>query len=481
MLNDINTATSQLPYSAAWIAVCVAFAVALCALLVTVQMSRRFARRLVEMSGVHAKLVMTERERLEGLVSERTKDLEQSREMFRLMAESTKAVPFTLDLNRGAFTYMGEQEIDDASLSPAQWKEAGALDRAIPRERNPEIRGCFDDCAAGPFEFATPFVRGDGTRAEMRWSGTCEIALGNRYLRGLVQDITEFRRLGRDLAAAQKLESVGRLAAGVAHEINTPVQFVSDNVHFVRTSIKDLGPIIGAYRDLQHAALTGADVVAAARRAAAAETAADLDYIIENAPQAIESAIEGLDRIAIIVRSIKQFAHPDQGQKTHADLNQGIKSTLVIAHNEYKYIARLETDFADLPPVECYLGEINQVVLNLLVNGAHAIADVVKDSSQQGLLTVRTHLIGDEVEIAITDTGAGIPVGIRDRIFDPFFTTKEVGKGTGQGLAIAHSVIVKKHGGSLRFESECGQGTTFFIRLPVSAAIQAGVQHLEAA
>jgi two-component system, NtrC family, sensor kinase len=154
-----------------------------------------------------------------------------------------------------------------------------------------------------------------------------------------------------------------------------------------------------------------------------------------------------------------------------ADLNQAIRSTLVVAHNEYKLIAEVDTDFGDLPSVPCFLGEINQVILNLLVNAAHAISDVVKDSGDLGKLNVRTRLDGNEIEISISDTGTGIPESARDKIFDPFFTTKEVAKGTGQGLAIARSVIVNKHGGTLRFETECGKGTTFFIRLPINAPI----------
>jgi two-component system, NtrC family, sensor kinase len=166
---------------------------------------------------------------------------------------------------------------------------------------------------------------------------------------------------------------------------------------------------------------------------------------------------------------MKEFAHPDQAEKKYADLNQAIRSTLVVAHNEYKYVAEIDTEFGELPAVQCYLGEINQVILNLLVNASHAIADVVKDTGSRGKLTVRTRLDGDAVEISIGDTGCGIPEAAREKIFDPFFTTKEVGKGTGQGLAIARSVIVNKHGGTLRFETECGKGTTFFIRLPIDA------------
>jgi two-component system NtrC family sensor kinase len=249
------------------------------------------------------------------------------------------------------------------------------------------------------------------------------------------------------------------------------VQFVSDNVQFVRASMTDVAEVIHAYRGLKDAAKSSGDVAGAVRLAEDAEKAADIDYILKDAPQALDSSIEGLGRIATIVRSMKEFAHPDQAQKTLADLNQAIKSTLVIAHNEYKYVAEVETDFGELPPVPCYLGEINQVVLNLLVNAAHAISGVVKDSGAMGKLTVRTRFDANEVEIAIGDSGTGIPEAAREKVFDPFFTTKEVGKGTGQGLAIAHSVIVKKHGGTLRFQTECGKGTTFFIRLPVGEPV----------
>jgi signal transduction histidine kinase/HAMP domain-containing protein len=486
--------------------------IVLCALILAVLMSRGIARRLVRIAGAanrmaagdwsharlddrakdeigalahsfnvmvselnrlsveHQRLVSTERERLEALVSERTQALEQSREMFRLMAESTNAVPFTLDLTRGCFTYIGAQGVADSCVPETQWSESGALDIVIPRATNPEVRQRFDECQNGRFEFVATFAQLNGRRTEVRWTGTCESVAGAKVLRGLMLDITEVRRLGRELTAAQKLESVGRLAAGVAHEINTPVQFVSDNVQFVRTSLPDIAAVIHAYRSLRQAVLSGGDVAAAASLAAAAEKTSDIDYVMENAPPAIESSIEGLGRIATIVRSMKEFAHPDQGEKKHVDLNQAIRSTLVIARNEYKYVAEVDTEFGELPAVPCYLGEINQVILNLLVNASHAIADVVKDTGALGKIMIRTRLDGDAVEIAIGDTGTGIPESARDKIFDPFFTTKEVGKGTGQGLAIARSVIANKHGGTLRFETESGKGTTFFIRLPLDIA-----------
>lgn len=404
---------------------------------------------------------------------EANSDLVKSREMFRLMAESTKAIPFTLDLARGCFPYIGAQGIAESGIAESDWKKPGALDVIIPRESNQEIRQRFDDCESGSFEFVTTLSQRNERRTEVRWTGTCEMVDGAKYLRGLMLDITELRRLGRELAAAQKLESVGRLASGVAHEINTPIQFVSDNVQFVSRSMVDIAGVIDVYRGLRRAVQSAGDMATAARLADEADKAADLDYLLQTAPLALGSSIEGLERIATIVRSMKEFAYPDQARKTFADLNQAIRGTLVIAHNEYKYVAELDTQFGELPPVECYLGEINQVVLNLLVNAAHAIADVVKETGKLGKLTVRTRRVGDAVEISIEDTGTGIPETARDNVFDPFFTTKEVGKGTGQGLAIARSVIVKKHGGALHFESECGKGTTFFIRLPISTHIDA--------
>jgi signal transduction histidine kinase len=407
---------------------------------------------------------------LTGLLGRKSWYVEQSREMFRLMAESTNAVPFTLNLTRSCFTYIGAQAVRDSGVSESHWKVPGALDVVVPRTTNQEIRQRFDECQVGRFEFMTPLSQRNGRRTEVRWTGTCEMLNGAKYLRGLMLDVSELRRLGRELSAAQKLESVGRLASGVAHEINTPVQFVSDNVEFVRSAMNDVAAVIRAYRDLTHAVLADGDISTAARLAGEAETAADLDYVMQNVPSALSSSLEGLGRIATIVRSMKEFAHPDQAEKTLADLNKAIRSTLVIAHNEYKYLAELSTEFGDLPLVPCYLGEINQVILNLIVNAAHAISDVVQDTGILGKITVRTRLDGNAVEISIGDTGTGIPEAARDKIFDPFFTTKAVGKGTGQGLAIAHSVVVKKHEGTLRFATECGKGTTFFIRLPVGAA-----------
>jgi signal transduction histidine kinase len=269
-----------------------------------------------------------------------------------------------------------------------------------------------------------------------------------------------------ELRHAQKLEAVGRLAAGIAHEINTPVQFVSDSVQFVTAATADLLALVERYQGAIRAVRAGAPGAAEVQAVEAAEQAADLDYIITEIPSALALARGGLDRVREITRSMKTFAHHDQDMRD-ADLNQAILSTLTIANHEYKYVAQVDTELGDIPLVHCHAGEINQVVLNLLVNAAHAIADHRGDGDPLGRIGVRTTVDGDDVVIAVSDTGGGVPEHIQHRIFDPFFTTKDVNRGTGQGLAIARAVIAEKHGGTLTFTTERGVGSTFTIRLPI--------------
>jgi signal transduction histidine kinase len=270
------------------------------------------------------------------------------------------------------------------------------------------------------------------------------------------------------MAQGQKLESVGRIAAGVAHEISTSVQFISDSVRFVRHALKDVPHALAAYRALAAGVLSGRDVTAAARKASETDEAADVDYFLKNAPDALDRALEGIGRVGSIVKSMTEFAHPDARVKADVDLNRAIKTTLNMARNEYKNVAEIVTDFGEIPAVFCHAGDINQVILNLVLNAAHAISDVVGGTAAKGRITVRTRALGDFVEISISDTGDGIPEAVRGRIFEPFVTTKEVGRGTGQGLALSRGIVVDKLKGSLHFETETGKGTTFHIRLPVS-------------
>jgi signal transduction histidine kinase len=200
------------------------------------------------------------------------------------------------------------------------------------------------------------------------------------------------------------------------------------------------------------------------------ERRCDLEFITAEVPRAIDQSLDGAQRVAKIVRAMKEFSHPDSAEKTATDLNRAIESTITVARNEWKYVSEVVKEFDEsLPAVVCYPGDINQLVLNLIVNAAHTIKEKVKDG-EKGQITVRTRMVGELAEISVTDTGMGIPEAIRGRVFDPFFTTKEVGKGTGQGLALAYTVVVKKHGGKIWFETEVGKGTTFLITLPIKQA-----------
>jgi PAS domain S-box-containing protein len=403
-------------------------------------------------------------------MDERTAELERSREQYRLIAETTRAIPFELDLAHGRFTYVGPQAQKMLGFADERWKQSGFLDELLPREREAHARRELDECVPGTFETLCTVVTGDDRVVELRWTVSCELVDDMRFLRGLMIDVTEARRMVAELAQGQKLESVGRIAAGVAHEINTSVQFISDSVRFVRHALKDVPHALADYRALAAGALSGRDVVAAARKALDTDEAADVDYFLKNAPDALDRALEGISRVGSIVKSMTEFAHPDARNMADVDLNRAIKTTLNMARNEYKSVAEVETDFGDILPVHCHAGDINQVVLNLLLNAAHAINDVVDGTSQKGRITVRTRAIGDFVEISISDTGDGIPEAVRPRIFEPFVTTKEVGRGTGQGLALSRGLVVEKLKGSLHFETETGKGTTFYIRLPVSDA-----------
>ena len=280
-------------------------------------------------------------------------------------------------------------------------------------------------------------------------------------------DITEHRNLLSQLSQAQKLESIGQLAAGVAHEINTPILFVGNNTRFLKDSFEDLQGMLDSYKALLDWCREEGVASDLVDKIQSNIEQVDLDYLSEEIPKSIQQTLEGVERVAVIVRSMKEFSHPGVKEKSQIDLNAAIDSTITVSTNEWKYVAELVREFsADLPLVPCYPGEFNQVVLNIIVNAAHAIGAAV-EGDQKGRITVQTDRVEGYAEVRISDTGTGIPDEIRQKIFDPFFTTKKVGKGTGQGLAIAHNVIVEKLGGELLCNSEVGQGTTFIVRLPL--------------
>lgn len=267
----------------------------------------------------------------------------------------------------------------------------------------------------------------------------------------------------RELGQQRKLESIGQLAAGIAHEINTPTQFVGDNVEFAREAFTDLMAFVQRCKEALEESDTSSGPLEAI---ASALEEADVDYLSEELPTAFEQTLEGVRRIAEIVSAMKDFSHRDIGVRKATDLHAAVETTVTVSRNEWKTVAKVEFDFApDMPHVPCFADELKQVLLNLIVNSAQAIADTAEDG-KLGTITIGTRKCGDMAELWIADTGRGIDEAIRDQIFDPFFTTKEVGKGTGQGLAIAHSVV-QKHGGEILLESEVGKGTSFRIRLPL--------------
>lgn len=262
----------------------------------------------------------------------------------------------------------------------------------------------------------------------------------------------------KNLLQAEKLAAVGQLAAGIAHEINTPAQYVGDNIKAISDFFGSITRLLSFYRKLLNEN-SNQDWLEQLREQ---EHKEDLAFVLADAPMAIEQSLEGVAQIVRIVQAIKGFSHIGQSSISVININLALENTLLVARNSYKYLADIETNFADIPSIECFPGELNQVFLNILVNAAQAIEESKKG---RGKITIATLPTESGVEIHISDTGNGIPEAIRERIFDPFFTTKDVGKGTGQGLNIAYRIIHEQHGGKLRFNSETGIGTTFVIRL----------------
>ena len=318
-----------------------------------------------------------------------------------------------------------------------------------------------------------PFVIDGETRflgLTLSWINAPEEEVSELLIIG--SDVTDREVLGQQLRQAQKLEAIGQLAAGIAHEINTPTQYVGDNTRFLQESWPSFKELIAITGEIRQEASLGPVSSRTLQQFDALAQAADFEYLQTEIPRAIEQSLEGIQRVGKIVRAMKEFSHPGSEEKKSIDINKAIETTITVARNEWKYVAEIETHFdVDLPAVLCHAGEFNQVILNLLINAAQAIAQILGEGSQQkGKIVVSTRHDDDWAEISISDTGAGIPEAVRSRVFEPFFTTKPVGKGTGQGLALAHTAIVRRHGGKIWFDSEVGKGTTFYIRMPLQSS-----------
>jgi two-component system, NtrC family, sensor kinase len=279
--------------------------------------------------------------------------------------------------------------------------------------------------------------------------------------------------LQTQLLHAQKLESVGQLASGIAHEINTPTQYVGSNIQFLQEAFEDINGLVDKFKALLDAAKKeniSSDLI---KEVEELMEEVDWEYLAEEIPQTISQSQDGVNRVTSIVRAMKEFSHPGSKEKELVSLNRIIETTITVARNEWKYVSSVETDLdLDLPSVPLLTDEMGQVILNLLVNAAHAIGSKLGENpeGEKGVISIATSHDDGWAEVRITDSGTGIPQEARSRVFDPFYTTKKVGKGTGQGLAIAHDVVTQKHGGELTLETEMGTGTTFIIRLPLEAS-----------
>jgi len=289
---------------------------------------------------------------------------------------------------------------------------------------------------------------------------------------GVIADISERKAREIENQHAQRMEALGRLSAGIAHEINTPIQFVGDNTRFLAESYETMLKLLLAYRevlDIDTGNLSWAERWEILQRA---EKDADVAYLTAEVPSAVRQSLDGVERVASLVRAMKTFSHPGHAEQAPADINEALTATVTVARNQIKYVADVVLDLGELPPVICEIGDLNQVFLNMIVNAA----DAIEETGKHGEIKVVSRVDGDSVVIAITDSGKGVPESMRLKIFEPFFTTKDVGRGTGQGLALARAVVQDKHAGFVSVDSEVGVGSTFTIRIPISGRAGRGMQ-----
>jgi PAS domain S-box-containing protein len=319
--------------------------------------------------------------------------------------------------------------------------------------------------------------RGDGTPLELmlHWQAQrVDDRLSLAHATTSIVDVTALHLAQRELEATRehlergrKLEAIGQLAAGVAHEINTPLQYVAGNATFLQQTFDELAAVWRLAAEVPAIEAGGGDVGGAIRTVSDAATAADVDYLLDETPQAFQDLRDGVERVTTIVQALKEFSHPGSGRKQNEDINAIVETSVAVSRNEWKHSAVVTLDLATgLPQVPCLRSEVSQVLVNLLVNAAHAIESAERE---EGKITIGTGATTSEVFMTVADNGIGMSEDNIRRAFEPFFTTKEVGKGTGQGLPLAHKVIVDQHGGRIEVDSEPGIGSLFTLTLPVAA------------
>ncbi len=373
-------------------------------------------------------------------------------------------------------------QANNAALNALGW----SAEELIGRHKHETIHHSQNDGSEYPWDFCPVFAAlEDGSShhvdGDVFWhkNGSsfsadfivCPTRDDNNEITGALltfRNLTEQRLKEANRIHSMKLESIGELAAGIAHEINTPIQFIGSNLSFLRESFDDLLQLIAGYGRLKEAVNGLPQFKEVLGEIEELEGQADLEYLHDETPKAFDQTMGGVERVSKMVLGLKGFAHAGASEAKHpANINEIITNSLIVCHNAYKYVAELETDFAELPPIQVYPGDIGQVIINLVVNAAHAIADLKKENNELGKIRIVTSCADKVITIQVVDNGGGIPEGVKQRVFDPFFTTKEVGRGSGQGLAISRTIIHDKHQGELSFASTVGKGTTFFVKLPL--------------
>ena len=421
-------------------------------------------------------------------VSERAKmelALRESEELFKSLVSNIPGVFYRRKLDRRRSLLYVSPDISSLCGYPAEDFTATrtrTLDGLVHPDDSAQTAESIKRAieANAPWSIEYRILHRDG---EIRWIHETGRAVVYRagavlylFQDGFLRDATQSKRMEAERLEMQmqllqtgKLEAVGQLAAGVAHEINTPIQFVGDNAVFLRNSFDDLLRFVETLRRLLREAAAGKDSTEGIAEMERLASQIDLPFLADEIPRAVNDAIEGIQRVRRIVSAMRDFSHPDSTDKTMADLNAGIENTVLICRSEWKNVAEIRLDLdPHLPKVLCHPGAINQVLVNLIVNAAHAIrAAQASEPERKGLIAIRTRAESRCVFIHVEDNGSGVPEHIRNRLFEPFFTTKEVGKGTGQGLYVARNIVLKDHGGQIEFSSKLGEGTMFTVTLPL--------------
>lgn len=424
------------------------------------------------------------------VLSEDTADIKSMQKKIDGLLETLKQVNYQnemmLNWVNGAVVMVDREgrviHANAAALTALGW----TMEEFVGRHKHETIHHSQDDGSEYPWDFCPCFAAiEDGSShhvdGDVFWKKNgssfsadfivCPTRDEKNEITGAVltfRNLTEQRLQEANRIHSMKLESIGELSAGIAHEINTPIQFIGSNVSFLQDSFGDLLNLVAAYGKLRDALADSPQFADILGEIKVLEEEADVEYLQDEAPKAFEQTRSGVDRVTKLVLGLKGFAHSGDGEiKRPTNINEIIENSLIVCHNAYKYVALMETEYGEIPAINVYPGDIGQVIVNLVVNAAHAIADKKGDSPELGTIRICTSCKDNVVSISVSDTGGGIPEGVRQRIFDPFFTTKDVGRGSGQGLAISRTIIHDKHQGEITFESNPGEGTTFFIRLPL--------------